>query len=162
MKMGEIGEGWNVLYLGAATGTTVSHVSDIVGKDGAVFCVEFAPRPMKELLRISAERPNMVPIMADARRPSTYAQFVPEVDAIYQDVAQPNQSEIFRDNARAFLAPGGTGILMVKSRSVDVSKDPREVFQGEIDRLKGWGFGIPETITLMPFDKDHIAIVVKS
>jgi len=162
MKIGEMGEGWNVLYLGAATGTTASHVSDIVGKDGAVFCVEFAPRPMKDLLRISLGRPNMVPIMADARRPATYAHFVPEVDAIYQDVAQPNQSEIFRDNARAFLVPGGTGMLMVKSRSVDVSKDPRVVFQGEIDRLKGWGFDIPETITLMPFDKDHIAIVVKS
>ncbi|HVP92352.1 MAG TPA: fibrillarin-like rRNA/tRNA 2'-O-methyltransferase, partial [Acidobacteriota bacterium] len=31
-----------VLYLGAASGTTASHVSDIVGEKGHVYCVEFA------------------------------------------------------------------------------------------------------------------------
>ena len=34
--------GYNVLYLGAASGTTPSHVSDIVGEKGHVYCVEFA------------------------------------------------------------------------------------------------------------------------
>ena len=33
-----------VLYLGASYGTTASHVSDIVGKDGFVFALDFAPR----------------------------------------------------------------------------------------------------------------------
>lgn len=33
-----------VLYLGAASGTSVSHVSDIVGKEGAVYAVEFSHR----------------------------------------------------------------------------------------------------------------------
>lgn len=36
--------GAKVLYLGAASGTSVSHVSDIVGKDGAVYAVEFSHR----------------------------------------------------------------------------------------------------------------------
>jgi len=162
MKRGAIGDGWKVLYLGAATGTTASHVSDIVGDGGAVFCVEFAPRPMKELLRIIEDRPNMVPLMADARRPETYAHLTPEVDFIYQDVAQPNQSEIFWENARAFLAPGGGGVLMVKSRSVDVSLEPGEVFAGEVKNLSKWGLEVLETVNLSPFDKDHMAIVVRS
>jgi len=162
MKRGTIGDGWRVLYLGAATGTTASHVSDIVGVEGAVFCVEFAPRPMKELLRITEDRPNMVPLMADARRPETYAHLTTEVDFIYQDVAQPNQSEIFRSNAGAFLAPGGGGLLMVKSRSVDVSLDPGEVFASEVKNLSDWGFEVLETVNLAPFDKDHMAIAVKS
>ncbi len=33
-----------VLYLGAASGTSVSHVSDIVGPDGSVYAVEFSHR----------------------------------------------------------------------------------------------------------------------
>ena len=33
-----------VLYLGAASGTSVSHVSDIVGPQGAVYAVEFSHR----------------------------------------------------------------------------------------------------------------------
>src|SRR5664280_1580307 len=41
-----------VLYLGAATGTTVSHVSDIVA-DGLVYAVEFSPRSMRCLLYTS-------------------------------------------------------------------------------------------------------------
>ena len=36
--------GAKVLYLGAASGTSVSHVSDIVGPQGAVYAVEFSHR----------------------------------------------------------------------------------------------------------------------
>ena len=36
--------GLKVLYLGAASGTSVSHVSDIVGPEGTVFAVEFSHR----------------------------------------------------------------------------------------------------------------------
>ena len=33
-----------MLYLGAASGTTVSHVSDVVGPEGMVYAVEFSHR----------------------------------------------------------------------------------------------------------------------
>lgn len=38
--------GSKVLYLGAASGTSVSHVADIVGPTGAVYvCFVFNPEP---------------------------------------------------------------------------------------------------------------------
>jgi fibrillarin-like pre-rRNA processing protein len=153
-----LSDGSMVLYLGAGAGTTASHVSDIVGKDGMVYCVEFAPKPMKELLRVSESRMNMVPILADARHPESYAHFLGEVDFVYQDVAQPNQGEIFKANAQAYLAPRSWGLLMIKSRSVDVAREPEEVFTEEIGRLAGWGFKIAGRTRLDPYDKDHIAI----
>jgi rRNA 2'-O-methyltransferase fibrillarin len=39
--------GSRVLYLGAASGTSVSHVSDIVGAEGVVYAVEFSHRSGK-------------------------------------------------------------------------------------------------------------------
>ncbi|NLB01358.1 MAG: fibrillarin-like rRNA/tRNA 2'-O-methyltransferase, partial [Methanomicrobiales archaeon] len=112
-----------VLYLGAANGTTVSHVADYVD---TVYAVEFAPRPMQDLIEVARRRKNIVPIMADANRPEGYAPFVEAVDLVYQDVAQPNQIEIAEKNL-AFLKPGGYLILMLKTRSVDVRRDPAGV-----------------------------------
>jgi len=159
LKRLPINEGSKVLYLGAASGTTASYVSDMVGERGAVFCVEFGPRPMKELLRVCELRRNMVPILADARLPDGYAHLITEVDLIYQDVAQPNQGEIFCLNVRAYLRQAGTGILIVKARSVDVARKPEDIFREEMDRLTRCGIRIEETVLLHPFDKDHIAIV---
>ncbi|MGQ9507381.1 MAG: fibrillarin-like rRNA/tRNA 2'-O-methyltransferase, partial [Candidatus Bathycorpusculaceae bacterium] len=85
-----------VLYLGAASGTTASHVSDIVGEDGHVYCVEFAARAIRELVNnVCAYRINMVPILEDARFPEKYAVFISgRVDDIYCDIAQPEQAKI--------------------------------------------------------------------
>ncbi len=154
--------GTTVLYLGAAAGTTASYISDIVGLEGIVFCIEFAPRPMKELLRTCAARRNMVPVLADARRPEDYAHIVAEADFIYQDVAQPNQAEIFCSNARAYLRDEGSGLLMLKARSVDVAKRPSEIFKIELGRLRSDGIQVAETVCLEPFDKDHMAIGIRA
>jgi len=150
--------GDRVLYLGAASGTTASYISDIVGPEGVVFCIEFAPRPLKELLRVSQVRTNMVPILADARHPSEYSHLVTEVNMVYQDVAQPNQAEIFCSNASSYLAEGGWGLLMVKSRSVDVSKPPEVVYDRERKLLTERGFSVVETLDLEPYDRDHTAM----
>ena len=147
-----------VLYLGAASGTTASYISDIVGSQGIVFCVDFAPRPMKELLRVCELRTNMIPLLADARHPESYSHMVTEVDFIYQDVAQPNQSQIYCSNTRAYLRADGCGILMVKSQSIDVARKPQDVFDQEMDELRKCHIKIDETIPLDPFVKDHIAI----
>ena len=109
-----------VLYLGAANGTTVSHVADYVE---VVYAVEFAPRPMQDLLEVCRRRRNIIPLMADAARPEQYAPLVEPVDLLYQDVAQPDQAAILLRNS-VFLKPGGILILMLKTRSVDVRKEP--------------------------------------
>ncbi len=147
-----------VLYLGAATGTTVSHVSDIL-RDGIVYAVEFSPRAMRDLLRLAESRKNIIPILADAARPELYSALVEPVDLIYQDVAQRNQAEIADRNARRYLKPGGTLVLMMKTRSIDVTASPRDVCAKELERLKG--LEILEVFDLLPFHHDHFAVVAK-
>jgi fibrillarin-like pre-rRNA processing protein len=151
----ELTSAMRVLYLGAANGTTVSHVADYVD---AVYAVEFAPRPMQDLIEVCRRRRNIMPIMADAARPEQYAPLVEEVDLLYQDVAQPDQAAIVLRNC-VFLRPGGTIILMLKTRSVDVRKEPAEIFQDTIDALTSAGLIIKESEWLAPFHGDHAAIV---
>ena len=115
LKEMHIKPGSSVLYLGAATGTTASHVSDIVGMDGIVYCVEFAQRSMRDLLAVCERHENMMPVMGDARQPQQYAEGIEEVDIVYQDVAQPDQDDIFIKNSRMFLKKGGWGMIAIKS-----------------------------------------------
>lgn len=151
-----------VLYLGAASGTTASHVSDIVGEEGAVFCVEFAQRTMRELIEnVCSNRPNLSPILADARHPDAYRSLVPPVDAIYCDVAQPEQARILSDNADLFLTKPGTAMIAVKSRSVDVTMSPASVFSQEKRTLVQRGFEIVDTVRLEPYERDHAMIVAR-
>jgi fibrillarin-like pre-rRNA processing protein len=151
----ELMPGMRVLYLGAANGTTVSHVADYVE---VVYAVEFAPRPMQDLLEVSRRRKNIIPIMADAARPEYYAPLVEAVDLLYQDVAQPEQAAIALRNC-AFLKPGGFLLLMLKTRSVDVRKEPAEVFQDTLDALTAAGLIVQESVWLAPYHHDHAAIV---
>ena len=154
-----VSEGSKVLYLGAASGTTPSHVSDIIGSKGRVFCVEFAPRVMRELIEISTPRGNMVPILGDARMPSSYRSFVEVVESIYCDVAQPEQAKLLADNADMFLKKHGKVMLAIKARSVDVTKEPMDVFKHEINVLERRGFKIIDVKKLEPYDKDHAMVV---
>lgn len=151
----ELTPGMRVLYLGAANGTTVSHVADYTD---VVYAVEFAPRPMQDLLEVARRRPNLVPIMADASRPELYAPLVEAVDLLYQDVAQPDQAAILIRNC-VFLRPGGMAILMLKTRSVDIRKSPEEVFRDTIAELAAAGLTVVESVWLSPYHKDHAAIV---
>jgi fibrillarin-like pre-rRNA processing protein len=149
-----------VLYLGAASGTTASHVSDIVGENGHVYCVEFASRAIRELVNNVCEfRPNMSPILADARLPERYSMIVQKVDDIYCDIAQPEQAKILADNANLFLLDDGRIMLAVKAQSIDVTKEPSEVYRQEIETLKNRGFQIEEVVHLEPYDKAHAMIV---
>jgi len=144
-----------VLYLGAANGTTVSHVADYVE---VVYAIEFAPCPMQDLLEVARRRENIVPIMADASRPEQYAPLVEAVDLLYQDVAQPDQTGILLRNC-AYLRKRGKAILMLKTRSVDIRKTPEEVFHDTLAELAGAGLEVTESVWLSPYHKDHAAIV---
>lgn len=154
--------GSKVLYLGAATGTTVSHISDIIGEKGHVYCVEFASRAIRELVdNVCVHRPNMSPILEDARFPERYAMFVGKVDVIYCDVAQPEQAKILADNADHFLKPNSWVMLAIKAQSIDVTKEPSEVYQQEINVLKKRGFQIEDVVHLEPYDKAHAMILAR-
>ncbi len=146
-----------VLYLGAANGTTVSHVADYTE---VVYAVEFAPRPMQDLLEVARRRKNVMPILADASCPEQYAMLVEAVDLLYQDVAQPDQAAIAIRNC-VFLKKGGHLVLMLKTRSVDIRKAPAEVFHDTLDILISAGLTVVESTWLAPYHQDHAAIVCK-
>jgi fibrillarin-like pre-rRNA processing protein len=157
-----LSRGDKVLYLGVASGTTCSHVSDIIGVGGHVWGVDFAPRPIRDLLEgLAKHRDNVSPILGDARRPGTYAVNVPRVDGVYADVAQPNQAGIVVENARVFLKSGGWAILAVKSRSIDVMKAPKKIYEAEIEKLREGGFEVVESMELDPYEKDHALVVAR-
>jgi len=151
----ELTHGMRVLYLGAANGTTVSHVADYVD---VVYAVEFAPRPMQDLLEVSRRRKNVIPIMADAARPEQYAPLIEAVDLLYQDVAQPEQASIALRNC-SFLKSGGILVLMLKTRSVDVRKEPDEVFKDTLAALTSARLIVQESVWLAPYHHDHAAII---
>ncbi|MEK6982241.1 MAG: fibrillarin-like rRNA/tRNA 2'-O-methyltransferase [Candidatus Micrarchaeota archaeon] len=147
-----------IMYLGASTGTTISHLSDIL-LQGEIFAVEIASQCMKNLLELSELRPNIIPILADARRPQDYVE-AGKVDLIYQDVASPEQAQILIKNAQVFLDTGGLAMVAIKSQSIDVTKEPREVFEAFLNEVSVY-FEVLEQFELEPFDKDHLFVVLK-
>jgi fibrillarin-like pre-rRNA processing protein len=146
----------NVLYLGASSGTTPSHVADITG--GAVYCVEFSKRMMRELVPVTMRKKNMVPILADANHPKEYANLIGAVDVVYQDVAQPNQAEILWKNVSATRAK--RALISIKARSINSVESPKKVFRAEVERLKEH-FAVIEEIDLQPFEEDHVLVNLK-
>ncbi len=151
--------GSNILYLGAANGTTCSHVSDIIGKDGSVFCVELSKRSMRDLINLCEVRDNMMPIFADASNIEEYMEDVGSVDVIYQDVSAQDQVGILIKNSK-MLCSKGTAYVAIKSQSIDISKNPETVFKEFIDKASE-DFEVIETIKLEPFDRMHLFVVFR-
>ena len=149
-----------LLYLGASTGTTVSHISDIL-TEGRIYAIEFSPTTAKKLVQLSLKRKNILPILADARKPKKYLNLAEKVDFIYCDVAQPTQTELFMKNMNVFSNESALGLLMIKARSIDVVQKPKKIFKLQEKKLKEKGFQIIEKTKLEPYEKDHIALLVK-
>lgn len=152
-------DGCSVLYLGAGSGTTVSHISDLC-PSGSIVAIEISPRSFRDLVSVAEARPNLIPILADAAQPQTYRSHVDRVDVVYQDVAQRDQEDIFLRNLE-FLRPGGTGFLMIKARSVDVAARPSEVYSRARDTIAEEGLDVLDLRELDPFELDHAALVVR-
>ncbi len=151
-----IKNGTKILYLGASTGTTVSHISDIVGNSGIIFAVESSTRVARELIEnVVTKRENIIPIVADARKPDSYFSIFGKVDLIYCDIAQPDQTEIAIQNCKKYLKDKGKMLLIIKTRSIDVTKDPKAVIASEAKKLEENRFSIEQILNLEPFDKDH-------
>jgi len=119
---------WKCLYLGAASGTTVSHLSDILDK-GIIYAVEYAAKPFTKLVELAEERKNVIPLLKDASKVEHYSGIVEKVDFLYQDVSQRNQVEIFLRNIEFFLKRKGEAIVMVKARSIDSTVEPEKVYR---------------------------------
>ncbi|MFT4312095.1 MAG: fibrillarin-like rRNA/tRNA 2'-O-methyltransferase [Candidatus Woesearchaeota archaeon] len=149
----------SVLYLGCSTGTTVSHVSEIV-QDAPVYAVDVAPRVLRELYFLAKKRTNIVPILADASIITTLTQHVQTVDTLFMDIAQKNQVDIFLQNTHAFVKPGGFALLSIKARSIDVAKKPREIFR-QVKAAIEKELIIVDQKTLEPFEQDHLLVVCK-
>ncbi|MCL4399633.1 fibrillarin-like rRNA/tRNA 2'-O-methyltransferase [Candidatus Parvarchaeota archaeon] len=143
-----------VLYLGASSGTTVSHVSDIVGVDGSVYAVEVSEEMAIKLIFLSEERKNIFPIVSDASKPEDYTKYVPSCDFLYQDIAQRNQVDIFIRNADLFLKKGGSAAIAIKTKSIDVYGESSEIIKESVKILKG-RFKKVQSINLYPYQKNH-------
>lgn len=149
-----------LLYLGAASGTTVSHLSDILS-GGRIVAVEKSPRSFRDLMDLGRARDNVDPVLSDARDPDALmAVLAGPVDLLYQDVSQRDQDRIFANMAKRFLRPGGHGVIMVKARSVSVAREPEDVYDEVTRHLQQEGMQVVDRVTLEPWERDHAAIVV--
>ncbi len=160
LKTVDLKEGSKVLYLGASSGTTVSHVSDIVANKGEIFAVEISEEMGANLILLAEKRKNIFPLIADARKIESYSKFVPKCDFIYQDVAQRDQVEIFIHNSNQFLKNGGYGAIAIKTKSVDVSKPSRFIIEQTLATLRKH-FTIIDSIDLYPYQRDHALIIAR-
>jgi len=152
----------NILYLGVSTGTTISHVSDIIGPNGIVFGVEHSSRVARDFLdRVATHRKNIIPIIQDARNPTEYFSVYNKVDVVYVDIAQPDQTNIAIENCKMYLKSNGYLFLVIKTRSIDVTKDPKHVINSEVKKLES-NFYVEQIIDLRPYDKDHAMVIAKS
>ncbi|CAH9070568.1 unnamed protein product [Cuscuta epithymum] len=151
--------GARVLYLGAASGTTVSHVSDLIGPTGVVYAVEFSNRSGRDLVNMAKKRTNVIPVIEDARHPAKYRMLVGMVDVIFSDVAQPDQARILALNASYFLKAEGHFVISIKANCIDSTVPAEAVFAQEVKKLQADQFKPSEQVTLEPFERDHACVV---
>ncbi len=154
-----IAPGKKVLYLGAASGTSVSHVSDVVGPEGLVYAVEFSHRPGRELIGMAKKRPNVIPIIDDARHPQKYRMLIGMVDVVFADVAQPDQARIIALNSHLFLKDQGVVVISIKANCIDSTVDAETVFAREVQKLREERIKPLEQLTLEPYERDHCIVV---
>ncbi|KAG7817873.1 hypothetical protein KL942_003388 [Ogataea angusta] len=154
-----IAPGKKVLYLGAASGTSVSHVADVVGPEGVVYAVEFSHRPGRELIGMAKKRPNVIPIIEDARHPQKYRMLIGMVDVVFADVAQPDQARIIALNSHLFLKDKGGVVISIKANCIDSTVDAETVFAREVQKLREERIKPLEQLTLEPYERDHCIVV---
>ena len=153
-----IAPGTKLLYLGGASGTTVSHCSDLVGPEGTVYAVEFSHRSGRDLVNMAKKRTNVIPIIEDARHPQKYRMLIGMVDTIFADVAQPDQARIVGLNAQYFLKQCGNFMISIKASCIDSTAAPEAVFAREVKKLQTEGFKPKEQLTLEPYERDHAMV----
>lgn len=147
-----------VLYLGASTGTTVSHVSDVVS-EGRIFAIEISKRTFKKLMANVSARKNIIPMIGDARDENLMEGILQKADYVYCDIAQPDQVRIFLNNLTRYKCR--SGMLMLKCRSIDVASDPPSVLNDALDEIRTNGLRVDDTVNISRYEKDHYAVLVR-
>ena len=159
LKEFPIKEGTKIIYHGAAHGYTCSFFASIIGNNGIIYAIEFSERCFNDLLPLCEKYKNIVPILADSRKPETFC-WIEKVDVVYMDIAQPDEVEIFIRNCKEFLNKSGYGMIAIKSRSIDVTKSPNEIYKDALKKLEN-DFEIIDWKTLDPYERAHAMILVK-
>ncbi|KAK4704666.1 rRNA 2'-O-methyltransferase fibrillarin, partial [Phenoliferia sp. Uapishka_3] len=154
-----IAPGKKVLYIGAASGTSVSHVADVVGPEGTVYAVEFSHRSGRDLINMAKKRTNVIPIIEDARHPNKYRMLMSMVDVIFADVAQPDQARIVGLNAHHFLKNNGHVVVSIKANCIDSTAPAEVVFAAEVKKMQLEMIKPHEQLTLEPYERDHAMVV---
>lgn len=153
-------EGMKVLYLGIASGTTASHFSDIVGKNGIIYGVDIGERVLRQIIPLAEKRGNIAPILGDSRKPEEYRSLILEkVDLVFEDVASDDQIPILIRNCDMFLKSEGFAIIAIKSQSIDVTKKPQKVYEESLRELEKH-FRLIEKVELDPYEKHHMFVVL--
>lgn len=161
LKSFPLEEGMKVLYLGIASGTTASHFSDIVGRNGIIYGVDISERVLRQIIPLAEKRGNIAPILGDSRKPEEYEGLILEkVDLVFEDVASDDQIPILIRNCDKFLRLGGYAIIAIKSQSIDVIKKPKEVYREALAELEKH-FEILEKVELDPYEKHHMFVVMR-
>jgi fibrillarin-like pre-rRNA processing protein len=151
----------NSLYLGASSGTTISHLSDLTSK-GVIYAVEFSERSIRQLIQNTKDRNNVIPILGDANYPETYAKVIhSSINLVYQDVAQPNQAEIAVSNCDYFLKKEGFLILAIKSQSIDSVQKSKIVYEKERKIIEEAGYHLLENINIHKYAANHLVLVAQ-
>ena len=127
-------------------------------QNGLVYAVEFAHRPGRDLINVAKTRPNIVPIIEDARHPWKYRMLIGMVDTIFADVAQPDQARIVGLNAKYFLKNGGHCVISIKASCIDSTATPEAVFASEVNKLREEKFKPLAQLTLEPYERDHAVV----
>ncbi|MCL4419840.1 fibrillarin-like rRNA/tRNA 2'-O-methyltransferase [Patescibacteria group bacterium] len=146
-----------VLYLGASTGTTVSHIVDLC-YEGQVFAVEYSFESFIKLLSISVERKNLFPFLEDAMNIENIAGFINSPEVIYQDISQRHQVQIFNLAAETFKSLK-KAILIIKVRAISSRQNEKDIVRNSIKGVKG--FKVLEIIDLKPFDKSNYLVYME-
>jgi fibrillarin-like pre-rRNA processing protein len=162
LKIFPLKMGMKILYLGIASGTTASHFSDIIGKEGIIYGVEISETPLRDLIQVAEKRGNIIPILADARMPEKYENIILDrVDLIYEDIADPDEIKILFRNAEKFLKQNGYAIVAIKSQSIDAIKPPKQVYKECLEELEK-RFEVLDKVELTPYQKDHLFVVLRA
>ena len=119
----------------------------------------FICRSGRDLVNMAKQRPNVIPIIEDARHPQKYRMLVPMVDVVFADVAQPDQARIVGLNAQYFLKNGGNFVISIKASCIDSTAPPEAVFAREVKKMAEFQMKPKEQVTLEPYERDHAMVV---
>ncbi len=156
--------GSTCLYLGASTGTTVSHIHDHVcgsgnHHNGRVVAVDISPRMMRNLVKLAQKRPGLTPVLGDARNPLSVAPYLSEkVDWLHQDLSIGDQAETFVRMASQFLNQNGVALLSLKAASerwMEGGDDERFAHSKRVIESSNH-LDLIETIDISVFEEQHV------